>query len=123
MVVTLNVSVTPAKPDLEMTFWWYHDGAWEKQWGRQTDAAGKVTERFNLRTYPQTMRVTFDPGQVIDGVEYGGYTTPDFVVNDNLAYDISLLPEPVGPEEPVLKLIIAVASAALGAALIMLGYR
>ena len=95
--ITLNASVIPAKAGFTLTLWWYPEGddEWADIIDQVTDAAGKTSfTNFAFPYYPVKARVTLPAGQVVGGVAYGGYTTPDLICRDNVAYNVSLFPEP-----------------------------
>lgn len=87
-----------------VTFWWWPEGAdeWEDLEDRLTDSAGKTTfSGYSFPYYPMKCRLTIPEGQIRDGVEYGGYTSPDLMLNDNVTYNITLFPPPL-EEKPYL---------------------
>jgi len=114
MGVTLNGIVTPAKAGFLVEMWWGTPG----QVGAQetTDSQGRVQFTPGASSWPVTFYLVIPAGQVVDGVEYGGYTSEKATLYDTQEADFYLYPKkPVNP-------IVALASAAIGIVLIMLGY-
>lgn len=114
MGVTLNGIVTPAKAGFLVEMWWGTPG----QVGAQetTDSQGRVQFTPGASSWPVTFYLVIPAGQVVDGVEYGGYTSEKATLYDTQEADFYLYPKkPVNP-------IVALSSAAIGIVLIMLGY-
>ncbi|GAH80712.1 unnamed protein product [marine sediment metagenome] len=116
MGVTLNGIVAPAKAGFLVEMWWETPGlepvkgAWET-----TDPMGRVQFTPSATSWPVTFYLVIPKGQVVDGVEYGGYTSDKATLYDTQEADFHLYP--TAPLKPLW----ALASAALGIALIMLG--
>jgi len=116
MGVILNGIVTPAKAGFLVEMWWGTPG----QVGAQetTDSQGRVQFTPGASSWPVMFYLVIPAGQVVDSVEYGGYTSEKATLYDTQEADFYLYPKGMGVLEPVW----AIASAALGVALIMLGY-
>jgi len=114
MGVTLNGIVTPAKPGFLVEMWW----GTPAQVGVQetTNSQGKVQFTPGASSWPVAFFLKIPAGQTVDGVTYGEYTSEPVTLYDTQEADIYLYPtKPVEPRW-------AIASAAIGIALIMLGY-
>ena len=116
MGVILNGIVAPAKAGFLVEMWW----GTPAQVGAQetTDAQGRVQFTPSASSWPVTFYLVIPAGQIVDGVTYGGYTSEKATLYDTQEADFYLYPKGVGILDPIL----ALASAALGAALIILGY-
>jgi len=116
MGVILNGIVTPAKPGFLVEMWWGTPG----QVGAQetTNSQGKVQFTPGASSWPVAFFLKIPAGQTVDGVTYGEYTSEPVTLYDTQEADFYLYPKAAGVLEPVW----AVASAAIGVALIMLGY-
>ena len=115
MGVTLNGIVAPAKAGFLVEMWWGTPG----QVGAQetTDAQGRVQFTPGASSWPVTFYLVIPAEQTVDGVKYGGYTSEKKTLYDTQETDFHLYPKAtVNP-------ILAIASAAIGVALIILGYR
>lgn len=119
MGVILNGIVSPAKAGFLVEMWWEIPGyppikgAWET-----TSPQGRVQFTPTSSSWPVTFYLVIPAGQVVDGVEYGGYTSEKATLYDTQEADLYLYPKEIGVLDPI----VALASAALGVALIMLGY-
>ena len=116
MGVILNGIVTPAKAGFLVEMWWGTPG----QVGAQetTDAQGRVQFTPGASSWPVTFYLVIPAGQTVDGVKYGGYTSEKKTLYDTQEADFYLYPKEIGILEPIY----ALASAAIGAVLIILGY-
>jgi len=116
MGVILNGIVSPPKAGFLVEMWWgtpAQIGAWET-----TDSQGRVQFTPGASSWPVTFYLVIPAEQTVDGVKYGGYTSEKATLYDTQEEDFYLYPKEIGVLEPVW----AVASAAIGVALIMLGY-
>ena len=116
MGVILNGIVAPAKAGFLVEMWW----GTPAQVGAQetTDAQGRVQFTPSASSWPVTFYLVIPADQIVDGVKYGGYTSEPVTLYDTQEADFYLYPKGIGVLEPVW----AVASAALGVALVILGY-
>lgn len=116
MGVTLNGIVSPAKAGFLVEMWWEIPGyppvkgAWET-----TNHLGRVQFTPSATSWPVTFYLVVPAEQTVDGVTYGGYTSEKVTLYDTQEADFHLYPK--APLKPLLALV----SAALGIALIMLG--
>jgi len=104
MGVIINAVVSPGKAGFIVALFWFDSAhnAWVPIRTRTTDAAGGVTFSYSFSTYPQTLRVHLSAGQVVDGVEYGEYTSEQVTLMNNQDAELYLYPaatEPP-PDEP-----------------------
>ncbi len=80
MGVTLNGIVSPAKAGFLVEMWWEIPGyppvkgAWET-----TNPQGRVQFTPSATSWPVTFYLVIPEGQVVDGVEYGGYTSEEAI--------------------------------------------
>ena len=117
MGVTLNGIVAPAKAGFLVEMWWEIPeyppvmGA-----SNTTGSLGTVQFKPGASSWPLTFYLVIPAEQTVDGVKYEGYTSEKATLYDTQEADFHLYPKVF--VEPIW----ALASTALGTALIMLGY-
>lgn len=96
--VTLNGIVTPAKAGFLVYLEWPTPPyGWSSVDSQMTDVNGKVVMMGSAPAWPetpQTYRMNILSGQVVDGVEYGGYISEEVQVWGDSEVDLYLYPEP-----------------------------
>lgn len=119
MGVTLNGIVTPAKAGFLVEMWWETlgypavKGAW-----KTTDSQGRVQFKPGASSWPVTFYLVIPAEQTVDGAKYEGYTSKKATLYDTQEANFYLYPKEISVLEPIW----ALASAALGVALIISGY-
>ena len=119
MGVILNGIVAPAKAGFLVEMWWETPG-YPPVMGasKTTGSQGRVQFKPGASSWPVTFYLVIPAEQTVDSVKYEGYTSKKAILYDTQEADFYLYPKEIGILDPIL----ALASAALGAALVMLGY-